>query len=92
MSLLREKQIFVGIVILNFSYPLRIALLYKVPLIFYGEPSSEFHNYYDYVDDTIDYFDDKKFDKLFNLGITAQDMHGMIDNKDDPVDIRDLTP
>ena len=75
-----------------FSYPLRIALLYKVPLIFYGEPSSEFHNYYDYVDDTIDYFDDKKFDKLFNLGITAQDMHGMIDSKDDPVDIRDLTP
>ena len=75
-----------------FSYPLRLALLFKVPLIFYGEPSSEFHNYYDYVDDTIDYFDDKKFDKLFNLGITAEDMHGMIDSKKDPVDIRDLTP
>ena len=32
-----------------FSYPLRLALLYKVPLIFYGEPQAEFHNYYDYV-------------------------------------------
>ena len=75
-----------------FSYPLRLALMYKVPLIFFGEPSAEFHNYYDYVEDKIDYFDDKKFDMLFNLGITADDMHGMINSKEDPVDIRDLTP
>ena len=29
---------------------------------------------------------------LFNLGITADDMHGMINSKEDPVDKRDLTP
>ena len=75
-----------------FSYPLRLALMYKVPLIFYGEPSAEFQNYSDYFDDTIDYYDDKKFDMIHNLGITADDMHGMIDTKESPVDKRDLIP
>jgi hypothetical protein len=69
-----------------------LALLYKVPLIFYGEPSAEFHNYYDYVNDKIDYFDSKKFNMLYTLGITAEDMHGMINTKENPVDKRDLIP
>lgn len=75
-----------------FSYPLRVALLYKVPLIFYGESTAEFENYYDFRDDKIDYYDEKKFNIKYNLGITAQDMHGMINKKNDPVDVRDLLP
>ena len=75
-----------------FSYPLRLALMYKVPLVFYGESTAEFENYYDFRDDKIDYYDEKKFNIKYTLGITAQDMHGMINKKDDPVDIRDLLP
>lgn len=75
-----------------YSYPLRVALLYQVPLVFWGETQSEITAYYDYVNDEIEYEDDKKFNMLRTLGITAEDMHGMIDKPDDPVDKRDLTP
>ena len=74
-----------------YSYPIRIALMYKVPLIFYGEPLAEFSNYFEY-GDKIEKEDEEKFLMLRTLGITAEDMHGMIDKKDDPVDIRDLYP
>jgi hypothetical protein len=66
--------------------------MYKIPLIFYGEPSSEFHNYYDYANDKIDRYDEKKFNILSTLGITSEDMHGMINTKENPVDKRDLIP
>jgi N-acetyl sugar amidotransferase len=75
-----------------YSYPLRVALNYKIPLVFWGEPQSEITAYYDYLNDDIEYEDDKKFNMLRTLGITAEDMHGMIDNPDDPVDVRDLIP
>jgi len=75
-----------------FSYPLRLALLYKVPLVFYGETSADYDHYYDYRDNKIDYFDEKKFNIRFNLGITAEDMHGMINTPEDPIDKRDLIP
>jgi N-acetyl sugar amidotransferase len=75
-----------------FSYPLRIALLYKVPLIFWGEPQSEITSYYDYLNDEIEYEDDIKFNRIRTLGITAEDMFNMLDSQDDPIDIRDLTP
>lgn len=75
-----------------YSYPIRVALMYKVPLIFYGEPLAEISNYYDYQTDKIEYEDEEKFLKIRTLGITAEDMHGMINSKEDPVDIRDLNP
>jgi N-acetyl sugar amidotransferase len=75
-----------------YSYPLRVALMYKVPLVFWGEPQSEITAYYDYLNDEIEYEDDKKFNMLRTLGITAEDMHGMIDSPDNPVDKRDLYP
>ncbi len=75
-----------------YSYPLRVALLYKVPLIFWGEPQSEITSYYDYLNDEIEYEDDIKFNKIRTLGITAEDMFNMINSKQDPIDIRDLTP
>ncbi len=75
-----------------YSYPIRVALMYKVPLIFYGEAMAEFSNYYDYSSNKIEKEDEEKFLMLRTLGITAEDMHGMIDKPDDPVDIRDLYP
>jgi len=75
-----------------YSYPLRVALMYRVPLVIWGEPQAEITSYYDYLDDEIEYEDDKKFNMLRTLGITAEDMHGMITKDDDPVDVRDLLP
>jgi N-acetyl sugar amidotransferase len=75
-----------------YSYPLRVALKYQVPLVFWGEPQSEITAYYDYLNDEIEYEDDKKFNKLRTLGITAEDMHGMIDSPEHPIDKRDLIP
>ena len=75
-----------------FSYPLRMAILQKVPLIFYGESTSEMDSYTNFEDDEIDYFDEKKFNTKFNLGITADDMYNMLNKKDDPIDKRDLLP
>jgi N-acetyl sugar amidotransferase len=75
-----------------YSYPLRVALMYRVPLVIWGEPQAEITSYYDYLDDEIEYEDDKKFNMLRTLGITAEDMHGMITKDHDPVDVRDLLP
>ena len=60
--------------------------------MFWGEPQSEITAYYDYLNDEIEYEDDKKFNMIRTLGITAEDMHGMIDTPEDPVDKRDLIP
>lgn len=75
-----------------YSYPLRIALMYKVPLVFWGEPQAELTAYYDYLNDEIEYENDKKFNMLRTLGITAEDMYEMINTEANPVDKRDLIP
>ena len=59
---------------------------------FYGEPQAEFNTYYDYTVDGLDYENEDRFNMLRTLGITAEDMHGMIDTPEDPVDKRDLIP
>ena len=37
-----------------YSYPLRLAVMYKTPLVFWGEPQSEISSYYDYLNDEIE--------------------------------------
>lgn len=74
-----------------FSYPMHIALKFGVPLVMWGEPSSEYTQYYDYRDDEIEEVDETRFNRFVNLGITAEDMLGMIGG-DFPVDPRDLKP
>ncbi len=74
-----------------YSYPMHVALQNQVPLIFWGEPSSEYTAYYDYRDDKIEEVDEDKFNRSTNLGITAEDMAGMI-SKDFDFDPRDLAP
>lgn len=74
-----------------FSYPMHLAIKFNVPLVFWGEPSSEYTAYYDYQDDAIEEVDETRFNRFVNLGITAEDMKGMIE-KDFDLDPRDLTP
>lgn len=74
-----------------FAYPMHLAIKFKVPLVFWGEPSSEYTAYYDYRDDVIEEVDESRFNRFVNLGITAEDMKGMIE-KDFDLDPRDLIP
>ncbi len=74
-----------------YSYPMHVAIQQSVPLIFWGEPSSEYTAYYDYHDNEIEEVDEVKFNRSTNLGITAEDMSGMISG-DFEFDPRDLKP
>lgn len=74
-----------------FSYPMHIAIKFNVPLVLWGEPSSEYTAYYDYKDNVVEEVDESRFNRFVNLGITAEDMRGMID-KDFNLDSRDLIP
>ena len=75
-----------------YSYPLQIALKFNVPLILWGEPLAEMSAYYTYEDDIVEWEDEEKFNMLRNLGITADDMWGMIHSEEEPIDRRDLSP
>jgi N-acetyl sugar amidotransferase len=74
-----------------FSYPMHLAIKFNTPLVLWGEPSSEYTSYYDYRDDEIEEVDETRFNRYVNLGITAQDMKGMIEDDFD-LDPRDLLP
>jgi N-acetyl sugar amidotransferase len=74
-----------------FSYPMQLSIKFNVPLVFWGEPSSEYTSYYDYKDDAIEEVDETRFNRFVNLGITAEDMRGMIEGDFD-LDARDLLP
>ena len=74
-----------------FAYPMHLAIKFNVPLVFWGEPSSEYTAYYDYRDDVVEEVDEARFNRFVNLGITAEDMTGMIE-KDFDLDPRDLIP
>jgi len=74
-----------------FSYPMQLAIKFKVPLVLWGEPSSEYTAYYDYKDNEIEEVDETRFNRFVNLGITAEDMKGMIEG-DFNLDPRDLIP
>jgi len=74
-----------------FSYPMHLAIKFNVPLVLWGEPSSEYTAYYDYHDDEVELVDETRFNRCVNLGITAEDMKGMIE-RDFGLDPRDLLP
>lgn len=68
-----------------FSYPMHIAVKFNVPLVLWGEPSTEYTQYYGA--DDMEKVDETRFNRFVNLGITAEDMQYMID-----VSPRDLMP
>jgi N-acetyl sugar amidotransferase len=70
-----------------FAYPMRVAINYNIPLIFWGEPSSEYTAYFDYTQP--EEVDEKRFNRYVNLGITADDMYVRLEGL---VDERDLKP
>jgi N-acetyl sugar amidotransferase len=70
-----------------FSYPMWVAIRYNVPLIFWGEPSSEYTAYYSY--DQAEEVDEKRFNRYVNLGINSEDMFMRLGGS---VDERDLKP
>lgn len=69
-----------------FAFPMQIAVRFNVPLLFWGEPSAEYTSYYSYEDK--EEVDERRFNRFVNLGITADDMLGMIEG----VEARDLEP
>lgn len=74
-----------------FSFPMHVALMFETPLIFWGEPSSEYTAYYEYSDDEIETVDEERFNRFINLGINAEDMARILGDKAD-VSLRDLWP
>ena len=71
-----------------FAYPMQVAVKYKIPLVIWGEPSAEYTSYYSY-DDGPEEVDEERFNRFVNLGITAEDMVGMLGGN---VTLRDLIP
>ncbi|MFA6530277.1 MAG: N-acetyl sugar amidotransferase [Candidatus Micrarchaeia archaeon] len=72
-----------------YAYPMRIAVKFKIPLIIWGESAAEYMSYYDY-ENNWEEVDEDRFNKCCNLGITAEDMLGMVN--DPSVTERDLLP
>ena len=70
-----------------YSYPMWVALRYKVPLVFWGEPSAEYTSYFGY--DQPEEVDEARFNRYINLGITADDMYVRLQGN---VDRRELQP
>jgi N-acetyl sugar amidotransferase len=73
-----------------YSYPMRMAVKLKIPLLIWGEPLAEMSAYYSY--DEIEEEDETKFDKVRNLGISAKDMYGMLKGSGCNLEERDLIP
>ncbi len=71
-----------------FAYPMQIAVKFKIPLIIWGEPSAEYGGYYTYGEENEE-VDEKRFNMFVNLGITAEDMVGMLDES---VTLKDIEP
>ena len=61
------------------AYPINVAIQKNIPLIFYGEPSSEYSSFYKY--DQLEELNVEKFNKVSNLGINAEDMLEMINDR-----------
>lgn len=69
-----------------FAFPMQMAVRFGVGLVFWGEPNAEYQSYYSY--DDIEEVDERRFNRYVNLGITAEDMRGMIPDLTE----RDLEP
>ncbi len=70
-----------------YAYPMQLAVKLKIPLIIWGESIAEYTSYYNYEEN--EEVDEKRFNKVGNLGINAEDMVGFLDGS---VTLRDLEP
>ena len=78
---MREKEIFVGIVIRVYQLSLVLAEKFNIDLIFFGEEPNEYTDYFKLGDFSYDLFNtknkfisEKNYHRVTTLGITAKDM------------------
>ncbi len=68
-----------------FAHTMQVAVMYKIPLVIWGESSSEYRSYH--TAEEIEELDAKAFDQMINLGINADKMYELLKGQ---VDKRDL--
>ena len=66
---------------------MQIAVRYNIPLVIWGESSSEYRAYHSF--DELEELNNKLFNEMINLSITADDMHAYLGGS---VSKRDLMP
>lgn len=71
-----------------YAYPMQIAVKFNIPLIIWGESVAEYMSFYSFEEN--EEVNEERFNKCCNLGITAEDMLGMLN--DTTVTMRDLQP
>lgn len=64
---------------------MHMAVRFEVPLLFWGETSAEYHSWYTF--EEMEEVDEKRFNRLMNQGITADDMYEFLEGR---VERRDL--
>lgn len=64
---------------------MHMAVRFEVPLLFWGESTAEYHSWYTF--DEMEEVDEKRFNRLMNQGITADDMYEFLQGR---VERRDL--
>lgn len=69
-----------------YSYPMHVALQYRIPLIMWGETLNEYQSF-GLGDD--EHVDERRFNRAMNLGMTADDMFAFLGGR---VERRDLWP
>lgn len=70
-----------------FAHTMQIAVKYNIPLVIWGEATSEYRAYHDPRE--LEVLDQKKFDEAVNLGIDADKMYDLLGRE---VDRRELMP
>jgi len=70
-----------------FAFPMQMAIKFQVPLVIWGQPNTEYNAYFR--TDEPEFVDEKRFNRYINLGMTAEDMVGMVGGG---VTMRDLEP
>ena len=70
--------------------PINVAIEKKIPLLIYGEPNSEYASFYS--SDEFEELNVDKFNRMINLGINAEDMIGMVNQRfpNDKISLKDL--
>ncbi|CAM3177356.1 ATPase [Sphingomonas antarctica] len=64
---------------------MHFAVKFEVPLLFWGESTAEYHSWYTF--EEMEEVDEKRFNRLMNQGITADDMYEFLEGR---VERRDL--
>ncbi|MEZ5751841.1 MAG: N-acetyl sugar amidotransferase [Paracoccaceae bacterium] len=64
---------------------MHMAVRFEIPLLFWGESTAEYHSWYTF--EEMEEVDEKRFNRLMNQGITADDMYEFLQGR---VEMRDL--